>query len=171
MDNKRPKETRIELLVRVRTGLTRKLYKTTLLPPEDVAKDFPAAAPEKQEGGPHPLYAWIEGPFGPRTPIGDDVDVLVLIAGGSGISFTLPIMLDLVRRKRAMDTLGAQRCARGIPLATERITFIWTIRNVRVQSVLAFALADNSCIGRGCQDHRAPPQVGTATCSLWLPVN
>jgi len=59
---------------------------------------------------------YTEGPYGRRCRFGDDYETLVLFAGGSGVSFALPIILDIVRRARAM-TLG--KCAEAV--VTQRI--------------------------------------------------
>jgi len=50
---------------------------------------------------------------------------LLLIAGGSGASYTLSIALDLVRRARAMH-LGSPD--KSVNIATKRLSFVWVIK-------------------------------------------
>lgn len=65
---------------------------------------------------------WLEGPYGNLNSL-DYYQTLLLVAGGSGCSFTLPLMLDYVRRARSMY-LGNTEVA----VAIERLTFVWVIR-------------------------------------------
>jgi len=111
-----PEESKQELLIRVREGVTKKLYK---LATSNIEKDvealskWPRAAID---------VCWTEGPCGLHTTeqesavrglrvvsdghlqhFGQEYQTLLLVAGGSGISFTLPIMLDIVRRAYSME--------------------------------------------------------------------
>lgn len=66
---------------------------------------------------------WVEGAYGLLSHL-DYYQTVLLVAGGSGVSFTLPLLLDMVRRRRSMY-LGKSECA----VATERLTFVWIIRD------------------------------------------
>ncbi|KAG6853299.1 hypothetical protein C0991_005354 [Blastosporella zonata] len=57
-----------------------------------------------------------EGPYG-SPPRLEGSDTVVLIAGGSGVSFTLPLLLDTVRRAKKGDV----HC--------QKVIFIWAIRD------------------------------------------
>lgn len=66
---------------------------------------------------------WVEGAYGNLSHL-DYYQTVLLVAGGSGVSFTLPLALDMVRRRRSMY-LGTSEIA----VATERLTFVWIIRD------------------------------------------
>ncbi|ETW78229.1 NADPH oxidase [Heterobasidion irregulare TC 32-1] len=83
-------------VVRARQGLTKRLM--------DVA----------QKGG--PVKVFVDGPYG-VPPSLKGFDTVVFIAGGSGVTFTSPLLLDLVRR------------ARQDPSACRRVIFLWSIRH------------------------------------------
>lgn len=65
---------------------------------------------------------WLEGPYGNLSSL-DYYQTLLLVSGGSGCSFTLPLLLDYVRRARSMY-LGNKEVA----VAIERLTFVWVIK-------------------------------------------
>ncbi|THV04056.1 hypothetical protein K435DRAFT_774561 [Dendrothele bispora CBS 962.96] len=62
------------------------------------------------------IKAYIDGPYGRRLHL-DSVDAIVLIAGGTGVSYIIPILLDVVERKR----MGKTIC--------KRIVFVWSVRD------------------------------------------
>jgi len=62
---------------------------------------------------------------GHQKYLGEDYNTLLLIAGGSGVSYTLSIALDLVRRARAMH-LGS--LDKSVNIATKRLSFVWVIK-------------------------------------------
>jgi len=77
------------------------------------------------------LRAYVDGPYG-CPPSWALYDTCVLIAGGSGITYTLSILLDLVHRAQTGTS------------AMRRIVFVWIIRDVEqldwIQKTLAAAL-------------------------------
>ncbi|KAF7305670.1 FAD-binding FR-type domain-containing protein [Mycena chlorophos] len=102
-------------LIRVRKGFTRRLL--------NAADASPSA----------PLAAWVDGPHGHGSPTArGESDRVTLFAGGSGVSYTLPILLALLRSSNSSRTC-------------ERVTFVWCIRareEIRVlDDVLGCALA------------------------------
>lgn len=128
--SKSPRISEAILLIRVRAGLTRRLYDLTL---GDVESNLSPCATltDNDSSTRHsvPRYpsatinpVWLEGSYGKASSL-DYYQTLLLVAGGSGVSYTLPLMLDYVRRARAMK-LGFSEDS----LATERITFVWVIK-------------------------------------------
>jgi hypothetical protein len=109
------------MIIRVREGLTRRLF---ALPPS--SPPTPTAY--------LPGTVWTEGPYGNQQYL-DFYATLVLVAGGSGVSFTLPVMMDIVRRARGMwdatqreNGTGDAKEWNGDAVATLRLTFIWIIK-------------------------------------------
>ncbi|KAG1731750.1 ferric reductase NAD binding domain-containing protein, partial [Suillus lakei] len=82
-------------LVNVQGGFTRKL--------KEVAA--------KKEN----VKVFVDGPYGPSPDLGS-YDTSVLVAGGSGVSYTLPVFLNIIERVRK----GKSSCT--------RVVFIWSIR-------------------------------------------
>lgn len=64
---------------------------------------------------------WAEGPYGNLTHF-DYFPTVLLVAGGTGVSFCLPIMMDIIRRARSMRLGGSEA------VATERLTFVWIVK-------------------------------------------
>lgn len=86
----------LELVISAYDGFTSDLH--------DYAVKNPGAA----------LHASIDGPYGALPDFSKSADKLVLIAGGSGASFTFGVALDTIKR------LAAE--------STTKIDFIWTVR-------------------------------------------
>ncbi|KAG2346403.1 hypothetical protein BDR05DRAFT_988089 [Suillus weaverae] len=63
------------------------------------------------------VKVFVDGPYGPSPNLGS-YDTSVLVAGGSGVSYTLPVLLDIIERVRN----GESGC--------RRVVFIWSIRSV-----------------------------------------
>ncbi|KAG6857057.1 hypothetical protein H0H87_010022 [Tephrocybe sp. NHM501043] len=87
---------RLSFLIRVRGGFTKRLLD---------------AVDRRQE-----MNVVFEGPYG-SPPRLRGFDTVVLIAGGSGVSFTLPLLLDVIQRAKQ----GATDC--------QKVVFIWAIRD------------------------------------------
>jgi hypothetical protein len=62
---------------------------------------------------------------GHEKHLGEDYNTLMLIAGGSGVSYTLSNSIDLVRRARAMH-IGSE--SKTIAIATKRLSFVWMVK-------------------------------------------
>ncbi|KAK7695500.1 hypothetical protein QCA50_000136 [Cerrena zonata] len=60
--------------------------------------------------------AYIDGPYG-CPPDLTQYSTCILIAGGSGVSYTLPLLLNLVHKARAGN------------LSTQRVIFVWAVRD------------------------------------------
>ncbi|KAG1725634.1 ferric reductase NAD binding domain-containing protein [Suillus paluster] len=61
------------------------------------------------------VKVFVDGPYGPAPDLGS-YDTTVLVAGGSGVSHTLPVLLNIIERVRQ----GKSSC--------RRVVFIWSIR-------------------------------------------
>lgn len=61
------------------------------------------------------VKVFVDGPYGPSADLGS-YDTSVFVAGGSGISYTLPVFLSVIERVRK----GKSSC--------KRVVFIWSIR-------------------------------------------
>ncbi|KAG2138475.1 ferric reductase like transmembrane component-domain-containing protein [Suillus clintonianus] len=81
----------------------------------NVRQGFTARLKEAASRG-DKLKVFIDGPYGPAPNLGS-YDTSVLIAGGSGVSYTLPILLGIIEGVRN----GKSSCG--------RVVFIWSIRN------------------------------------------
>lgn len=71
------------------------------------------------------IYGWAEGAYGNLQHL-DEFETLLLVAGGSGVSFSLPIMRDIVRRARKAQVSGERASNDGV--ATKRLVFVWIIK-------------------------------------------
>ncbi|KAI0650622.1 ferric reductase NAD binding domain-containing protein [Trametes meyenii] len=90
-------EKEVVFLVRGRNGFTRKLRE------------------HAERNGESRVPAFVDGPYG-CPPDLSKYDTCILVAGGSGVSYTLPLLLDLVHRARA-GTSGVRR-----------VIFVWAVR-------------------------------------------
>lgn len=61
------------------------------------------------------VKVFVDGPYGPSPDLGS-YDTSVLVAGGSGVSYILPVFLNVIERVRQ----GKSSCT--------RVVFIWSIR-------------------------------------------
>lgn len=64
---------------------------------------------------------WTEGAYGHNLKL-HRFERVLLVTGGSGVSFALPLLLDLVRRIKN-DREGGKR------IATQRLTWVWIIKD------------------------------------------
>ncbi|KAJ6517996.1 ferric reductase NAD binding domain-containing protein [Mycena vitilis] len=94
-------------LVRVRGGFTKRL----------------------REAAPNTCKAFVDGPYG-APPSLNGFGTVLLFAGGSGVSFTLPLLLDLIRQFKA-----------GINPACGRVVFVWAVREAEQIRAVSDALA------------------------------
>ena len=130
-------DSRIVLMVRVHNGLTRRLFNKVQMEAPDVEKhdgssdsmgtavssptsnkpldkqfDLPSFHPK-----PKSFRAVLEGPYGqyidPKV-----YESVLFITGGSGITHTMPVLLDLLRR-----------CAQGQCTLVQRVRLLWTMRS------------------------------------------
>jgi hypothetical protein len=67
-----------------------------------------------------PLIAFIDGPYGGSQGDFACFDSVILIAGSTGVTFTLPLLLDLAHRARKQTK----------PLPVRRVEFVWVVRKI-----------------------------------------
>ncbi|KAJ7153834.1 ferric reductase NAD binding domain-containing protein [Mycena filopes] len=113
-ETQRKGETKeLTFLVRVRGGFTRRLLDTT-------------TAKGAVESG---FAALIDGPYcAPPSMTG--FATVVLFAGGSGVSFTLPLLLDLIREGKTKTNPGCKK-----------VVFVWAIRDPEESVVVSDAIS------------------------------
>jgi len=138
-NNDRNPESTQELLIRVRGGATRAMFKKAMGGGEDEEMSVATANGLKGKREPVSIDIWSEGPCellllpgdaadtldGHEKYLGEDYDTLVLISAGSGVSYCLSNALDIVRRARAMHSKAGDR---KIAVATKRLSFIWVVK-------------------------------------------
>ena len=101
----------LQFIIKQRTGLTNNLYKKV-----------------SRLGGQWTARVIIDGPYGGPERDPGSFDTVVLVAGGVGVTFTLPILKDLVRRAQDQAKL---RCSKFL--------FVWTVRQ---ENSLEWILSD-----------------------------
>ncbi|BGP09389.1 ferric-chelate reductase Frp1 [Rhodotorula toruloides] len=132
----KPRAGVLALVIRVHSGLTAKLYQHALRGQEN-------GADGENSSTPVPIWpVFVEGPYGHDLLLHRYESVL-LITGGTGVTFALSCLLDLVRRARNRHLGGTK------PLVTSRVTFVWSVRNS----------GDVNCIAQELREaiHYAPP--------------
>ncbi|GLB45169.1 putative ferric reductase NAD binding domain [Lyophyllum shimeji] len=108
----------LTFLIRVRSGFTKRLL---------------AAAAKDQA-----MRVILDGPYS-SPPLLRGYETVVLIAGGSGVAFTLPLLLDLIHRAKRDDAI----CT--------RVVFVWAIRDASHIDWIAEALVPAIAV--------APPEI------------
>ncbi|KAJ7876886.1 ferric reductase NAD binding domain-containing protein [Mycena olivaceomarginata] len=95
---------RLTFILRVREGFTKRLVDSVLANPnsDGVSKSF---------------KAFVDGPYS-SPPVVRGFETVVFICGGSGVSFVLPLFLDLVQAA----SVDANPCC-------QRIVLVWAIRD------------------------------------------
>ncbi|KAF9051278.1 ferric reductase NAD binding domain-containing protein [Panaeolus papilionaceus] len=97
------KDVSLVFFVRVRQGFTRRLY--------DVVRSSGSQNPAKM------MNVVLNGPYS-APPVLVGYERVVMIAGGSGIAFTLPLLLDLIAKSHNPKATGCKR-----------VLFIWAVRD------------------------------------------
>ncbi|KAJ7837438.1 ferric reductase NAD binding domain-containing protein [Mycena leptocephala] len=94
----------LKFILRVREGFTKRLVDSVLANPDSngVSRSF---------------KAFVDGPYSSPPDMGG-FETAVLICGGSGVSFALPLFLDLIQAARAKTN---PRC--------KRVVFVWAVRD------------------------------------------
>ncbi|KAJ7737766.1 iron reductase [Mycena maculata] len=106
---------RLMFILRVREGFTKRLLESAL-------------ARSDGNGVNQHFKALVDGPYG-SPPTVKGFQTVVFICGGSGVSFVLPLFLDLVQAARAKTN---PRCT--------RVVFVWAIRDPNQITWIADAL-------------------------------
>lgn len=85
-------------IIRAMNGFTRHLY------------DYAVSNPGK------PAAVLVDGPYG-RPPSVNTFSSVVLLAGGSGVSFTLPLLLDIISSVQRKES------------TVRRVLFVWSVKH------------------------------------------
>lgn len=75
----------------------------------------------ESEKGPNSIMVMLDGPYGGSSIDLGEYETVLLVAGGSGVTFTLALLDDLVGR--------IVRCGRKDGERTQRIEFAWCVRS------------------------------------------
>ncbi|PGH04191.1 hypothetical protein AJ79_07169 [Helicocarpus griseus UAMH5409] len=120
-----PSDKKLEFLVRAQNGGTKKFFSYA-------SKQHGIIG----EGGASPdsvKLVGVEGPYGRIRPL-RQFDSIVLLAGGMGTTYTVPLMRDVVEGWKN-ECLGQSTSSRRLPLLsspnralTKRIRFVWVVR-------------------------------------------
>ncbi|KAH6915311.1 ferric reductase NAD binding domain-containing protein [Coprinopsis sp. MPI-PUGE-AT-0042] len=98
LDGTKPEEKEIVFLIKAHDGLTNRLMR------------------HASQNGSCTVTAYVDGPYG-SPPDLHHYSTSILVAGGSGISYTLPLLFDLIRRSSTGESSDATR-----------IKFVWIVR-------------------------------------------
>ncbi|GFF24431.1 ferric reductase transmembrane component 3 [Aspergillus udagawae] len=128
-----PDDGKMEFLVRAEKGGTRRFF-------HYASKHHLALVSGETSNAQRPRTVFIDGPYGTIRPL-RQFDSVVLLAGGMGATFTIPLLRDIVAGWKT-ECLGnsTRRLA-----ATKRIRFVWVIKSraqlswfeSQIQSVLS----------------------------------
>jgi hypothetical protein len=112
----------VTFIIRAKAGFTRRLWNEI----SRLMLMYPGAPFNPEESGPSPpvlLRAQIDGPMGSVSRVRwDEFSTVVIICGGSGISYGVAILQHLCFSLAAMKKSG------GRPYKVDRIRFVWLIR-------------------------------------------
>ena len=95
-----PSDNKLEFVIRAHRGGTRRLFR-------HANESLPPVASKA---------VLVDGPYGRMRPL-EQFDTVVLIAGSTGATFTMPLLRDLVRRS-----------CEG-KLATRKVRFVWVVKS------------------------------------------
>ncbi|KAL2216955.1 putative metalloreductase [Thermoascus aurantiacus ATCC 26904] len=141
-----PSDQKLEFFVRAEKGGTRRFFR--------YASKYHELLGAPQSAGSSSLRTvFVEGPYGKMRPL-RQFDSVVLLAGGMGITFTVPLLRDIVEawKQECLQSSAPSRVSFLTPArlaATKRIRFVWVIKSrtqlgwfeTQLQSVLEDAKA------------------------------
>ncbi|KAJ5542589.1 hypothetical protein N7461_008592 [Penicillium sp. DV-2018c] len=115
-----PEDNKIELFIRAENGGTRRFFKYASKS-DSVLGDGQAVSRQT---------VFIEGPYGSIRSL-RQFDSAVLLAGGMGATFIIPLMRDVVLAWKMESDGRSQRTATGTArlAATKRLRFVWVIKS------------------------------------------
>ncbi|RDW72580.1 ferric reductase family protein [Aspergillus mulundensis] len=143
-----PEDKQIEFLIRSQKGGTRRFYK--------YAENNTVLGTDTGKS----CTVLLEGPYGVLRPL-YQFDTVVLIAGGMGATFTMPLLRDLVRRWKndsGSKDLSLQRVqsAQLGKAVVRRVRFVWVVRSRKhlawFETQLLTVLADVNVLRRASAD-------------------
>lgn len=132
-----PEDNKMEFFIRAQSGGTRRFFHYA----SKTDRVLGTGGTTPTTNAPAVL---VEGPYGSIRPL-RQFDSVVLLAGGMGATFTMPLLRDIVSAWKK-DSSGEQSSNKGKRLAaTKRIRFVWVIKSrsqlslfeAQIQSVLA----------------------------------
>ncbi|PWY83442.1 hypothetical protein BO70DRAFT_335458 [Aspergillus heteromorphus CBS 117.55] len=112
-----PEDNKLELYVRAEKGGTRRFFRYASKH-HDILGSGDRDTPRNQT-----RTVFIEGPYGRMRPL-EQFDSVILLAGGMGVTFTMPCLRDIVARWRTEQTGQSTQLA-----ATKRIRFVWVVKS------------------------------------------
>ncbi|KAF4629129.1 hypothetical protein G7Y89_g9018 [Cudoniella acicularis] len=124
-----PEDGKLEFVVRAKKGATKRFFKYA----EKTYPSLPAPGSRQSAG----RSVLIDGPYSRIRPL-RQFDSLVLLAGSTGVTFTMPLMREVVQQWMGTSTqsrkLGLEPAAGAV---TRHIRFIWVVK--RKSSINWFA--------------------------------
>jgi len=121
-----PSDGKLEFLIKAHRGGTNRLHSYA----QKIHLALPApnaAAPTQQQS----KSVTIEGPYGRIRPL-RQFDSVVLFAGATGATFTMPLLRDIVRQWNSQDSVTSSTAGPlTIPdvAATRHIRFVWVVKS------------------------------------------
>jgi predicted ferric reductase len=112
-----PSDGKMEFLIQSQKGGTRKFYQH--------AERLGSSLPQNATDPTRMTSVAIEGPYGHIRPL-QQFDSVVLLAGSSGASFTMPLLRDLVRSWKAVNS--QRRSQRERPV-TRHVRYVWIVKS------------------------------------------
>ncbi|CAG8890464.1 unnamed protein product [Penicillium egyptiacum] len=117
-----PEDNRMKFFIRAENGGTRRFFR--------YASKSDSLLGDEQVAGKSDTTVFIEGPYGSIRPL-RQFDSVILLAGGMGATFTIPLLRDVVLAWK-MESNGSKG---QIPTritrltATKRLRFVWVIKS------------------------------------------
>ena len=121
-----PEDGQIELLIKRKAGATKRIFSRA-----QACQRLPSFKEDLEKPG-DKFIAILDGPYGCMRPLAQ-FDSLFLIAGGSGASFTIPLMKAIINGwKKSANRLSTSRTFLTRPerVATRYIRFVWVVKSM-----------------------------------------
>lgn len=144
-----PEDNKMEFLIRAENGATRRFFR--------YASKSNSVLGNQQGAAISGRTIFIEGPYGSIRPL-RQFDSVILLAGGMGATFTIPLLRDIVSAwKMESKSSNEQISARSTRLAaTKRVRFVWVIKSrsqmTYFEPQLQSLLADMEECRRTCEN-------------------
>lgn len=114
-----PSDGKMEFLIQSQKGGTQKFYRHA----ERIGMSLPQTNGDLTRGSFTSVA--IEGPYGRIRPL-QQFDSVVLLAGSSGATYTMPLLRDLVHSWKAMS--GQSKSQREKPV-TRHVRYVWIVKS------------------------------------------
>lgn len=139
-----PEDGKIEFLIRAETGATKRFW-------EHAVGNNVLEAADTIGSNVNRRTVFLEGPYGAHRPL-RQFDSVILFAGGMGVTFTMPLLRDIVAQwKKGFSQDGKPHLD-----VTRHIHFVWSIRSPEsyswFRSELSSVFEDMDCCRRDAQD-------------------